>query len=184
MECSKRGKTTGYAVMSVFIVWHVVGIGIVGPSRESYIHDRLMNYFEHYLSLFHLNRSWPFYAPDPYPGSVLSYETVDSSGERKTYPLTQARPKFDHAYFRYTNFYAYLFSDPQYTKDRGYDISLAHYLCSRHSGSYVASINFVLLNQKPFTHKDYRQGKHPLEEEFLQKSVFGPYPCNKIERHL
>jgi len=136
-----------------------------------------MNVYQNYLAVFRLDRSWPFYAPNPFLGSILSYETISASGETRIYPLTGAREKFNHAYFRYTNFYAYLFSDAEYSKKRGYDKSVARYLCNQHKGSDITSINFILLNQTTFTYEDYQKGNRPLDEEFLQKTVYGPYSC-------
>jgi len=179
MEWSQRARSAGFFILSVFIIWHAIGITIIGPFSKSYLRDGLMNIYQDYLAVFQLDRSWPFYAPNPFLGSILSYETVSASGETKAYPLTQAREKFNHAYFRYTNFYAYLFSDAEYSKQRGYDKSVARYLCDQHKEDDISSINFVLLNQTTFTHEDYRNGKRPLDEEFLEKTVYGPYSCTQ-----
>ena len=177
MDWTQRTRSAGFIILSVFIIWHAIGIVIVGPFGKSYLRDNLMNIYQHYLAVFHLDRSWPFYAPNPFLGSILSYETVSVSGNTNTYPLTQSREKFDHSYFRYTNFYAYLFSDPEYTKKRGYDKSVARYLCNQHSGSDVTAINFILLSQTTFTYEDYRNGKRPLDEAFITRTVYGPYSC-------
>jgi hypothetical protein len=177
MERSQRTRSIGLTILSIFIIWHTIGIGIVGPFAKSYLRDSLMALYDGYLAVFHLDRSWPFYAPNPFPGSILSYETISATGTTKLHPLTQAREKFDHAYFRYTNFYAYLFSDPKYTKQRGYDKSVARFLCGQHKGEDITALNFVLLKQTKFTYADHKNGKHPLDEEFLKKAVFGPYNC-------
>ena len=174
----KNLKTVGYGLLTLFIVWHAVGISVVGPAAQSYMRDGLMKIYEPYLTLLNLDRSWPFYAPNPFLGSMLEYETVSATGKIEKYPLTKAYKKYEHAYFRYTNFYAYLFADPKYSKKRGYDKSVARYLCSRHSAN-VESINFILWQQKEYTYQDYRDGKEPLSQEFLNKKVYGPYPCNK-----
>jgi hypothetical protein len=179
MEWSQRSRSFGLFILSVFIIWHAAGIAIVGPFGKSYLRDNLMHAYRDYLAVFHLDRSWPFYAPNPFLGSILNYETVSTPGETKIYPLTQARKQYDHAYFRYTNFYAYLFSDPDYSKKRGYDKSVASYLCKQHAGSDITAINFILLNQKAFSYEDYRKGKRPLDEAFLERKVFGPYPCKQ-----
>lgn len=178
MQWSKRARAAGFFLLSLFIIWHSVGIVIVGPFDKSYMRDGLMKVYQTYLATFHLNQSWPFYAPNPVLGSILNYQTVSSTGDIKTYPLTQAREKFDHAYFRYTNFYAYLFSNPKYSRKKGYDKSVARYLCSQHRGEDVVSINFILMNQKRFTRDDYLAGKRPLDDEFLNETKFGPYLCN------
>jgi hypothetical protein len=181
MERSQRIRRVSFILMSMFLLWHAVGISIVGPASDSYLRQGLMNWYQDYLAVFHLDRSWPFYAPNPFLGSILRYETISPSGDTKTYPLTEARHKFDHAYFRYTNFYAYLFSNPKYTKKRGYDQSVARYLCEEHAGSEIVAINFVLLNQKRFTYEDYRLGKRPLDPEFLTTRKFGPYRCKNTD---
>lgn len=169
-------RKLGKLCLSVFIIWHVVGISIVGPTDTSYMRDNLMKFYGNYLSLINLDAGWPFYAPNPFLGSILSYEVVTKDGQTFTYPLTHAREKFDHAYFRYTNFYAYLFLQPQYSKNKGYDKSVARYLCSLHS-SKVAAINFILKKQKRLTYINYQQGYRPLDSIFLTSSVIGPYKC-------
>ena len=181
MAWSQRARSAGFILLSIFIVWHAIGIAIVGPFGKSYLRDNLMGVYQYYLPVFHLDRNWPFYAPEPFIGSILEYETVSTNGEKHTYPLSHAREKFDHAYFRYTNFYAYLFSDPKYTKQRGFDISVANYLCRQHRGTEVTAINFILHSQKIFSFKDYQQGKRPLDEEFVTQKVFGPYSCAPID---
>jgi hypothetical protein len=181
MERPERTRAIVFFFLSAFIIWHAVGISVVGPFSKSHLHDGLMNIYQHYLAVFHLDRSWPFYAPDPFLGSILKYETISTTGEINTYPLTQARKKFDHAYFRYTNFYAYLFSDLEYTRKRGYDYSVVRYLCNQHKGGDIKAIRFVLFSQKQFTPEDYKLGKRPLDEEFMQKRVIGPYPCLQQE---
>lgn len=180
MEWLKLTRTASFILLSFFVVWHAIGISIVGPFNKSHLRDNLMTVYHDYLAVFHLDNSWPFYAPNPFLGSILSYETINASQQTKTYPLTQARHRFEHAYFRYTNFYAYLFSNPEYTKQRGYDKSVARYLCSQHKTGDVMAINFILLNQTTFTDEDYRNGMKPLDEQFLQKTVYGPYPCAEL----
>jgi len=179
MERTKKLHAVGLGLFSIFLIWHAVGISIVGPAGDSYLRKSLMSIYQPYLTLLHLDGSWPFYAPNPFMGSVLRYETINSSEESQIYPLTNIREKYEHAYFRYTNFYAYLFSDPNYTKERGYDKSVAQHLCTQHEKSNIKLINFILLKQKRFTYQDYRQGKRPLDAEFMDKTVFGPYPCNE-----
>lgn len=172
-----RLRRLGYALFSLFILWHVAAITIVGPFSKSYLRDGLMQVFGGYLSFFKLDRSWPFYAPNPAYGRIMRYETIDGDGKRALYPLTQARDKFDHAYFRYTNFYFYLFNNPQYSKARGYDVSVARYLCGQHANDKTVAINFIVLNQKRLTYLDYQQGKRPQDPDFLTQKEFGPYPC-------
>lgn len=171
-------RNIGLGILSIFIVWHALAIVFVGPFSYSHLRSSLMTYFHGYLTFFRLDHSWPFYAPNVFRGSILKYETTSQSGETKIYPLTQAKKKFNHAYFRYTNFYSYLFSDLEYTKKRGYDKEVVRYLCSRHDEN-ITQINFILLLQKPFSHVDYQNGKRPLDKEYLEKSVIGPYSCSQ-----
>lgn len=174
---SHATRNLGFALFSAFILWHIVAITVVGPSSKSYMRDNLMVIFGPYLKVLNLDRSWPFYAPNPFFGSVLSYEISDDSGHRSSYPLTQARTKIEHGYFRYTNFYAYLFSDAAYSHERGYDRSVARYLCKKHALGQGSSIYFMLRNQQKFTFEDYRRGKRPMDDEFLKTTNHGPYPC-------
>jgi len=170
-------KRAGYALLSLFIIWHVLAITIVGPFSQSYLHDHLMNVFGPYLRFLQLDREWPFYAPNPPLGRIMQYQIIDPNGDRQTYPLTQARDKFDHAYFRYTNFYYYLFNNPKYSKSKGYVKSVARYLCRQHKNEHVSAISFIVLDQKRFTYQDFQNGKRPLDPEFLRERHFGPYAC-------
>ena len=177
MESSPKSRKIGLAIFSVFIIWHAVGITIVGPFSESNFRNGLMSLYKDYLGILHLDTSWPFYAPNPGRGSVLRYETTSASGEKKYFHLTQARGKYEHAYFRYSNFYNYLFSHPKYAEKRGYDKSVARFLCARHKGKNVISIRFILLRQQEFTYEDYKKGKRPLDKEFLKRTFYGPFSC-------
>lgn len=170
-------KKIGFGLFSLFILWHVIAIGVVGPASKSYLRDHLMRVFGPYLQVLKLDRSWPFYAPNPFYGSLLSYEIEYPSGDKRHYELTLARHKFQHAYFRYTNFYAYLFKDPRYSHEKGYDKSVAQFLCRRHSLSGSGQLRFTLKRQQKFTYEDYRQGKRPLDSDFIKIINFGPYSC-------
>lgn len=176
MDWSRRIRMIGLVLMSLFIIWHTIAIAIVGPFGQSYLRGNFLTIYQDYLSLFQLNRSWSFYS-SPSIGSILSYEVNTATGETLIFPLTNKKQKFDHAYFRYTNFYVYLFHNPVGSKNRGYDKSVARYLCAQHEGIDAAEIRFILQLQKLFTYKDYRNGKRPLDEEFLEKKIFGPYRC-------
>jgi len=177
MVRSERIRKVGLSLMSVFIVWHVIAICVVGPSHPHYLRSGLIGIYQDYLAVFKLNGPWSFYAPNPPFGSIMRYETVSTSGEIRTYPLTEAYHKFDHAYVRNINFYLYFFSDSVYTKQQGYDKSVARYLCAQHEGSDVSEIIFRRYRQKRFTFGDYQKGRYPLDDEFLKHSVHGPYPC-------
>jgi len=174
---SKTLRRIGYAAFSAFIAWHVVAITIVGPFSKSYLRDGLMQIFGGYLDLTELNRGWPFYAPDPSFGRIMRYQTIAADGKTTLYPLTQAREKFDHAYFRYTNFYFYLFDNPRYSKTKHYDKSVARFLCRRHQNEGISAINFIVIDQSRFTYLDYQKGARPLDQTFLNEKQFGPYPC-------
>lgn len=170
-------QSLSFAAFSVFIVWHVVAITIVGPFSKSYLSHRLRAVYEPYLALTELDRSWPFYAPEPFNGSVLRYETQARNGVKTLHPLTEAHQPHDLAYFRYTNFYSYLFREPAYTKERGYDKSVARYLCQRQASNNIDSVRFILLSQRRFTYTDYLAGKRSLDKEYWDSKEFGPYAC-------
>lgn len=174
---SDRMRKIGLGLMSVFIVWHMIAMMVVGPFHESKIRATLYPVFKEYLWLVKLDGPWSFYAPNVAYGTIFRYETVSSSGERKTYPLTEAKKKYEHGYVRNINFYLYFFFNPKYTKEQGYDTSVARYLCAQHVGSDVKEIIFKRYVQKRFTPQDYLAGKKPLDPEFLKHTAYGPYPC-------
>jgi hypothetical protein len=177
MVRTERIRKIGLCLMSVFIIWHVVAMAFVGPSHNHYLRSNLMSIYKNYLNVLNLNGPWPFYAPNPSFGSIMRYETISASGEIKIYPLTEAHNKFDHAYVRNINFYVYFYRNAAKTKKRGYDKSVARYLCAQHAGTDVKEIIFRRYRQKRFTFQNYQQGKKPLDDEFLKHTVHGPYPC-------
>lgn len=177
----ERARKTGLVLLSVFIVWHAIGTSLVGPLPQGQLKESLMKVYGSYLTFFHLNNSWWFYAPNPFLGSILRYETVNSRGEKSVHPLSESRDKFDHAYSRYINFYGYLLMYPKYSGERGYTESVARYLCGQHAASEkIVSIRFLLFRQQRFTPDDYLQGKRPFDEEFLKKTVSRHYPCPQL----
>jgi len=162
--------------MSIFVIWHFVAIVIIGPFSSSYLHNNLVKIYRPYLTLTHLERSWSFYAPPPM-GSILRYKTISKNAVEKNYPLTPTDKKFSHSYFRYTNFYYYLFYNPRYIAKRGYDRSVTRFLCDKHKSEGIIEIVYVLLKQKSFSYKDFLNGKKATDKEFLAKTLFGPYKC-------
>lgn len=178
MFSSKRIRSAGFVIFSVFIVWHLIGISVVGPLYNRNPYSSLSNIYANYLSILRLNRAWPFYAPNPQLGIIMRYETVDALGKSQIHRLTEAFGRYQHAYARYSNVFVYLFEDPDYTRQRGFDKSVAGYLCRQHKNDDIKSINFIVLNQTEYTHLDYKQGKNPLDPEFIDRKVFGPYPCD------
>ena len=171
-------RKAGFAVMSAFIVWHAVGVSLVGPLPDSELRKNLMEVYGYYLAFFHLDSTWMFYAPNPSFGSILRYETLNSRGEKSVFPLSESHGKFDHAYSRYTNFYGYLFAYPKYARNHGYHKSVARYLCGQHQKSEeIVQIRFFIFRQQRFTKDDYLKGKHPLDNEFLKKGVSRAYKC-------
>ena len=179
MVRSERIRKEGLGLMSVFIVWHLIAILVVGPSHESKIRSSLYDPYKEYLWLLKLDGPWSFYAPNVAYGILFRYQTVSSTGETNTYPLTEAKKKYEHGYVRNINFYLYFFFNPEYTKKHGYDKSVARYLCSKHAGEDVKEIVFRRNVQKRFTPEDYLAGKNPYGPPFLRHFDYGPYPCSK-----
>jgi len=180
---SKRNRSVGLSLMSVFIIWHLIAMLVVGPSHQSNLRSSLIGIYEEYLWFLKLDGPWSFYAPNVPYGILFRYETVSSTGEVKTYPLTEAKNKLDHGYVRNINFYLYFFFNSVDTKQRGYDKSVARYLCDKHAGTDVKEIVFRRYLQKRFTPKDYLQGKDPYSRAFLRHTVHGPYPCSQDKEH-
>lgn len=154
-------------------------MSVVGPLYHSNPESLLSKIYYNYLSVLRLNRAWPFYAPNPQLGIIMRYETVDAHGKSQVHPLTEAYGRYQHAYARYSNVFVYLFEYPDYTRERGFDKSVARYICEQHKQEDVREINFIVLNQKIFTHEDYQNGKDPLDPEFVERKVFGPYSCDE-----
>lgn len=183
MKVSSRIHKISMGLMSAFIAWHLIAMMIVGPFHESKIRSSLMKIYDEYLWLLKLDGPWSFYAPNVSYGTIFRYITVNSTGERKTYPLTESKKKYEHGYVRNINFYLYFFFDAAYTRKSGYDKSVARYLCHKHSHNDVKEIIFRRYLQKRFTPEDYLLGKDPYSKEFLKFTDYGPYPCVSESNH-
>jgi hypothetical protein len=179
MTTARPLHSAGIVALSVFIVWHAVGIAFVGPSGDSQLRRQLLEVWRPYLDFLQLNRRWAFFAPDVAYGSFFEYEVLRSSGTRERYPLSHALHRFHPAYFRHTSFYYYLFDGWERARARGYDRSVARYLCRLH-GTEAVSIHFVRHYQRRFTAADYRLGKRPLDPAFVDDYVDGPYACDSL----
>ena len=178
MVHSERMRKAGLALMSVFIVWHLCAMLVVGPSHKSKLRSALYGHYKEYLWLLSLDGPWAFYAPNVPYGVIFRYQTVSSTGEIKTWPLTEAKKKYEHGYVRNINFYLYFLFNPEYARKQGYDKSVARYLCGKHAEEDVKEIVFRRNQQKRFTPEDFLAGKDPYAPPFLKQLTYGPYPCS------
>ncbi len=160
-----------YTVMSVFVGWHTLAM-VVGPAPDSDSMRWFFPPFKPYLTLFHLNSAWGFFAPNVHRGSVLRYTFEDATGKRHVFEPTMTLNRFDPFYARIKRQYRALMVHPQIYGD-----SAAAVLCRQHASLHPAAISFVVIEQKVLWPKDYKNGKRPLDAEFVTVTPLKRVQC-------
>jgi hypothetical protein len=156
---------------SAFLVWHCAAM-VAAPMPGSYTLGKIFPAFWPYLSTLDLYNEWSFFAPRPDQGRMLLYTIEGSDGERRTYPLTAALKRSDPAFLRYTTLYTEIAR-----KDSPYYEAAADYLCRRHRGMKPVRLTFLVRHQLLLTPDDYKAGKRPLDDAFLEDEKFDPVSC-------
>ncbi len=157
---------------SLFLIWHSLVI-VIGPAPGSYLLGRVYRVFDPYLSFFHLENYWAFFAPNPASGNLLRYAVRDEYGQQHIFKLTEDHRRSEPAYLRHTTFYTAI-SDH---KDPGYTASAARYLCQRHAGLKPASIVFITGQQLRLPRQAWLDGKRPLDDDYMEVVYQDPISC-------
>ena len=155
-----RGLLT-YTVMSVFVGWHTLAM-MVGPAPDSDSMRWFYPPFKPYLTVFHLNGGWAFFAPNVLRGVLLRYTLEDTTGKRHVFEPTMTMNRIGPLNLRITLQYRNLMIFPQIYGD-----AAAAGLCRQHASLHPVAISFVAIEQKAFWPKDYKNGKRPLDAAFV-----------------
>lgn len=171
IDIKKYRHRLGYFLASLFVIWQSLVI-IIGPSPTSYTMNKIYPVFEPYLTLFHLDNNWAFFAEDPARGTMVHYSILDENNQRHDFPLSETLQRSNPAFSRYTSLF-----DAIADNNKRYVTSTAQYLCKQHEDLGTRWLTFVLRKQKPFTIEDYRQGRLPLEDAFIRERRLPTVKC-------
>jgi hypothetical protein len=164
------GRLT-YAAMSLLVVWHTVAM-VVAPSPDSAITRSARSLFEPYLTLFLLESSWSFYAPDLRVEPEFRYVVEDASGEHHAFVPAEKLSRFHPSDIWVKDWYIHVMDHP-----KTYGKAVAAYLCREHALLQPIRITLLEIEQKEFWPADQLSGKHPFDFEFLEKKTLTSVRC-------
>ncbi len=174
-----RGRLI-YTVMSVFVGWHTLAM-LAGPvpradserwPRINALFGVIRTPFIPYLTLFRLDGTWGFFAPNVKNGSWLRYVVEDATGQRHIFEPAMPLRRFDPLYLRIEQQYRELIDDPETFGD-----SAAAMLCRQHASLNPVAIAFVEIKQKDFRPDDHKDGKRPLDAAFVTVNPLKRVQC-------
>ena len=165
------GGCLTYAAMSLLVVWHTIAM-VVAPSPDSAITQSARSVFEPYLTLFLLESTWSFYAPDMRVEPEFRYVVEDASGEHHTFVPAEKLSRFLPSDIWVKDWYIHVMDHP-----KTYAKAVSAYLCREHASLHPISITLSEIDQKEFWPSDQLSGKSPFDFEFLEKKTLATVPC-------
>jgi hypothetical protein len=147
-----------YTAMSIFVAWHTLAMVVAPASTSSALAKSLRVLLTPYLTLFELDHTWQFFAPDIARGDQLRYVIADASGQRHTFVPSENWLWFHPGIIGWDES---VLDEPD-----TYAAPLAAFFCREHAALRPASITFLKVKEKPFTPEDHVNGNRPLDPEF------------------
>jgi hypothetical protein len=147
-----------YTAMSMFVAWHTLAMVVAPASQNSTIAQSLRVLLDPYLTLFELDHTWGFFAPDLGRGDQLRYVIATASGQRHTFLSSDT----------WSLFYTAVLGWDQMVLDQPdtYAAPFAAFFCREHAALRPVSITFLRVEEKPFKPEDHLNGGRPLDPEF------------------
>jgi hypothetical protein len=147
-----------YAAMSLFVAWHTLAMVVAPASESSAISKSLRVLLKPYLTLFELDHTWGFFAPDISRGDQLRYVIADASGRRHIFVPSDKWSWFHPAILVWDQF---VLDEPDTYAPR-----FAEFFCREHAALRPVSITFLKVKEKAFKPEDHLNGNRPLDPEF------------------
>lgn len=160
-----------YTAMSLFVVWHTLAV-VVAPTPESGVAQSLRGLLQPYLTLFWLDNSWDFFAPDIGTGSKLRYVIEDSAGKSYAFVPIDEISWYHPMYRRIIYWFDAIIEEPDSYADRA-----AELFCRKHAALRPVSISLIQVQEMEFTPQDHLSGKHPLDPEFVTETTLKHVAC-------
>jgi hypothetical protein len=167
-----RGRLT-YAAMSLLVVWHTIAM-VLAPSPDSVIAESARSLFDPYLTLFLLQSTWSFYAPDMRVEPEFRYVVEDASGQHHAFVPAEKVSRYHPIDIWVKDWYIHVMDNPE-----TYSEPVAVYLCREHASLHPVSITLLEIDQKEFWPADQLSGKTPFDFEFLENKTLATVPCPK-----
>lgn len=164
----QRAATLGAAL---FLLWHSTAM-VLTPAPASYLKGLAYPLFEPYVTLFHLDGQWAFFAPNPDAGRQIRYMLLDGAGTRQEFRLTEDLPRASPTFFRYTSLFSAITPDKP-----SFVASMAAFLCRRHADLKPKRLTFLLREQLRLSPESYLQGHRPLDEDYIRVRTLPPVNC-------
>jgi hypothetical protein len=169
---SWRDRLT-YAAMSALLAWHTLAMLIAPAPDSSEAVKTLRVALQPFLSLFRLDNTWDFFAPDVGTGSLLRYIVEDSRGSRHVFtPIQEMNGLHPSSYwFRFSHNAVMKFPET-------YADPAAAVLCEQHASLHPVSVLLVQVEEEGnFRPEDRLAGKRPTDPEFVTSSILKKVEC-------
>jgi hypothetical protein len=160
-----------YAAMSIFVAWHTLAMVVAPASSTSAMAQSLRVLLDPYLTLFELDHTWGFFAPDLGRGDQLRYVIADASGQRHTFLSSD----------KWSLFFTPVLGWDQMVLDEPdtYAAPIAAFYCRQHAALRPVSITFLRVEEKAFKPEDHLNGGHPLDPQFTSVHAVRRLRCQR-----
>jgi len=163
---------------NLWLVWHFAAVlaaaGSVGPTSDLVV--AAWKVFRPYLLVLYLNHGYNFFAPQPAPSTLLSFqaERADGTVVRGRIPDRSLEPRLlYHRYLLLTEHIAVAPADMQEHWYRSY----ARHLCHKYR---AAKVRLTRITHYPPTMEMVRNGAR-LDEPFSYEEMFvGEFSCTEL----
>jgi len=146
--------------MSLFVGWHTLAI-VVGPNSSATAQSfRFL--LQPYLSLFRLESTWAFFAPNVGKHSQFRYVIEDTAGKEHTFVPSHELNWYLPTDIWFKNWYYAIIEFPEIYGD-----FFAALFCRKHASLDPVSITLVAIQEQDFRPEDHLRGNHPLDPEFV-----------------
>lgn len=172
VEMSKRARArVTVAAMSALVVWHSLAM-MIASAPYSDITVAARSVFHPYLTLFRLDNNWGFFAPNVPGGSQFRYIVEDAAGIRHNFIPDEHLSRFRPTSVWFRDYYKTVMESPDSFAD-----STAAELCREHASLHPITITLLAIEQNEFLPSDRRNGKHPLDNDFVTVTTLKAVRC-------
>ena len=160
-----------YVAMSVLVVWHTIAM-VVASAPESHITRAARSLLQPYLTLFRLDNNWGFFAPNVPRGRQFRYIIEDAAGTKHTFIPENYVNRLHPNSLWLLDRYKEIMDSPDL-----YGNAFAEASCREHAALRPVTITLLEVTQKEFSPLDRLDGKHPLDQEFIELNTLRTMRC-------
>lgn len=156
---------------SLFAAWHSTVL-VLAAMPDSYLSSQVYPLVRPYAEFLHLDGGWAFFAPDPTAGRALRYRIEDAHGRHTDLLFSEAVPRSDPAYLRFTTLASSVDSDSPALMN-----SVGQMLCRTHTAQHPVRIVFTVVKQLRMTPEQHAEGLRPLDPSLVELVEMPPVTC-------